>query len=175
MNNPRKLNYSPSSVTILGEELRCSNFMQLELTRGITERGFTIRMPVRGFSMSPFIHDGDVLLIASSKNRKPRLGDVVAFTLAGADRLAIHRIITRHEDGWLVRGDNSSQSDGVVPDEMILGVVTCIQRNGRRVRFGLGIERIGIAFFNRFDLLTTLKTWIILPRRLLQFLRRHAP
>jgi signal peptidase I len=175
MNNPRRSNYSPGSVTLLNAEMRSSNFMQLELVRGIAERGASIRMPARGFSMSPFIQDGDMLVIASSKNRKPRFGDVVAFTLPGADRLAIHRIIAKHKNGWLVRGDNSSQADGVVPGEAILGVVTQIERHGRTVRFGLGIERIGIAFFNRINLLPTLKNWINLPRRLLLFLRRRAP
>ena len=162
-----------SSFAPLNDELHSSNFMQLELIRGVTERGVPIRMPARGFSMSPFIHDGDVLVIAPSKGRQPRLGDVVAFTLPGSDRLAIHRIVARHKDGWLVRGDNSSQADGVVGGDAILGVVIRVERDGRNIRLGLGVERVGIALLNRSNLLPALREWRYLLRRLLAFLKLH--
>ena len=127
-------------------ELRLSNPGQLELLRATVERGMALRTSVRGFSMAPFIRDHDVLTIAPLNGRVPRAGQVVAFTQTRTGRLAIHRVIAKVGDGWLIRGDNCPEADGLVRHEHIVGCVVRVERKGREVRLGLGAEARIIAW-----------------------------
>jgi hypothetical protein len=138
----------PGYVTQSGE-LSISNASQLELLLAMKERGVSLKTMVRGFSMTPFIRNLDVLTIAPLGNHRLRLGDVVAFKHPDTGRLALHRIIRSTASGWLVKGDNSRKPDSEVPSNLILGCVTRVERRGRRVRFGLGPERSAIALLSR--------------------------
>jgi hypothetical protein len=141
------------SFTDLGGELHLSNLGQLELLRAVVERGRPLRIRARGFSMSPFIRDGDVLTIAPMNGGGPRLGEVVAFVRLDTGRLAIHRVVARVGAGWLLRGDNCPEPDGVVPRRAILGVLVRVEREGRDVRLGLGAEARLIAWLQRAHVL----------------------
>jgi ribosomal protein S18 acetylase RimI-like enzyme len=155
----------PSAFVGTGGELRLSNLGQLELLRGVTERGVPLRTSVRGFSMSPFIRDRDVLTIAPLDSRDPRPGEVIAFTLPGSGRLAVHRVVARRGAGWLVRGDNCPEADGVITRDEMLGRVVRVERGGREVRLGLGAQGAWIAALNRGEALTRLRAFSRLPRR----------
>ena len=115
--------------------------------------------------MAPFIRDRDVLTIAPLGGREPDVGEVVAFTLSDTGHLAIHRVVARVNGGWLIRGDNTAQADGVVFGEQLLGRVVRVERNGRGVRVGLGEERVWIAALSRRGNLTALRSVLRLPRR----------
>jgi ribosomal protein S18 acetylase RimI-like enzyme len=153
------------SFVVHGAELRLSNLGQLELLRAVNERGVPLRTTARGFSMHPFIRDRDVLTIAPLHDRGPRVGDVAAFILPDTGRLAIHRIVGKNVRGWLLKGDNCEQADGVVVRENLIGRVTRIERKGRDVRFGLGPEGRWIALLNRGQALMRLKGFLRLLRR----------
>jgi ribosomal protein S18 acetylase RimI-like enzyme len=148
-----------------GGELCLSNLGQLELLRGLTERGARLRTTVRGASMAPFIRDRDVLTIAPLGGRDPRPGEVVAFTLPGSGRLAVHRVVARDGAGWLIRGDNCPKADGVVARDEMIGRVVRVERAGRDVRLGLGPERVCVAALSRADALTKARALGRLPRR----------
>lgn len=136
-----------------GDELHLSNRGQLELLRGMVARGAPLRMVARGHSMAPFVRDGDVLTIAPLHGQDPEVGEVVAFTVSGTDRLAIHRVLDRTNTGWLMRGDNSGQTDGSVTADELLGRVVRVERSGHEVRVGNGPERVVLAVLNRCGLL----------------------
>ena len=150
-----------------------SNLEQRELIRAVTERGAPIRTRVSGFSMSPFIRDGDVLTIAPLNGRAPRVGEVVAFTQPDTGRLAIHRVIARVGTAWHIRGDNSPEPDGIVPRENLLGVVTRVECEGRDVRLGLGAERALIALLQRANVLQRLVYMVARLRRKFRLLTEH--
>lgn len=165
----------PSPFVHRGGELHLSNLAYLELLRGMVERGIRLRTKVRGFSMSPFIRDGDVVTIAPMDGCVPRIGEVVAFVQPNTGLLAVHRLIARVDAGWLVRGDNCPEPDGVVPRGAILGVLVRVERGGRHVRLGLGAERTWIAALSREDILMRLKTvWYYWPRRIAASVLRRA-
>lgn len=157
-----------------GGELRLSNLGQLELLRGMIERGVPLRTPVSGFSMKPFIRDGDVLTIAPLAGRPPEIGEVIAFIQPDSGRLAVHRVVSRTPSGWVLRGDNCPESDGLVPPENLLGWVTAVERGGRRIRFGLGVERSLIGALNRGRAWMTLKAAARLPLRAAGFALRRV-
>ncbi len=122
---------------------------QSDLLRALIEQGLPVLMRVHGLSMMPSIRDDDVVTIVPLAGRDPSVGDVVAFTLPAGGKLALHRVISREETGWLLRGDNRGESDGLVAREYILGSVARVERRGRDVAFGTGIARTGVAWASR--------------------------
>ncbi|HET6494661.1 MAG TPA: S24/S26 family peptidase, partial [Thermoleophilia bacterium] len=106
-----------SPFTAQGGELHLSNQGQLELLRGMRRSGASLRTLVHGWSMTPFIRDGDVVTIAPVGAVGPRLGEMLAVELAPRSLLVIHRAVGRVNGAWLMRGDNAVAPDGVVPRE----------------------------------------------------------
>ena len=157
----------PSGFVAPGGELPLSNLGQLELLRGMMERGSPLRTRVRGSSMYPLIRDGDLVTIAPVGEHAPRTGDVVAFVVPGSGRLAVHRVTASTDRGWVVRGDGCSEGDGMVTDADMLGRVVRVERGGRDVYFGGGALGSWTARLSRMGLLVGLKRVIGPPRRVL--------
>ena len=131
-----------------GGELLLSGPLLSELLCAVFQRGMPFRFQANGFSMSPFIKDGDVVVVFPLTNASPGLGDVLAFIDKETENIIIHRAVGKKGDCYLMKGDNSSQADGLIPEEDILGYVKCIERNGKKTFVGLGPERLLIAFIN---------------------------
>lgn len=157
-----------------GGELHLSNQGQLALLQGVAEKGASLRTTVRGFSMTPFIRDEDVVTIAPMNGQPPRVGEVVAFSHPGCGRLVIHRVVARAGQGWLVRGDNCPEPDGVVEVGHVHGRVVAVERRGKPVRLGLGPSGRLVAALNRTSLLERCNALVRLPRRAAGFALRQA-
>jgi hypothetical protein len=102
--------------------------------------------------MSPFLKNGDVVTV-SPCSVPPSIGHVVAFLHPRRGSLTIHRVIGRKKDSYLIRGDNTLEPDGYIQKKGILGIVTQVERDGKRVLLGQGPERTLIALLNREGLL----------------------
>ena len=122
-----------------------SGAMMRELARTLLEHGKPFRFTAHGYSMSPFIQDGDVIMLAPC-NDAPQVGEVVAFINPENDRLVVHRLIAETIDGLVIKGDNVPESDGVFAPAQILGRVVRVERAGKPVGGGIGAERAAIAF-----------------------------
>jgi signal peptidase I len=151
-------------------ELRLSSRELIVLLNRIAERGVPLRKTIYGISMQPFIRDCDILTITPLKECKPEIGDIVYFTNPDSERLIIHRIIEKAAIGWLLKGDNCPEPDGVINEKQIIGKVTRIERGEKEVLFGLGFEKKLIAFLNRDIGLVRLKKLWLLPRRIAGFM-----
>ena len=127
----------------------------LELMSATLRRGACFRFTARGFSMDPFVRDGDVLTVAPARGR-PALGRVVAVRDPVTGRLVVHRVVARGPGGVLVRGDGAGQADGVAGPGDVLGQVVAVERRGRRVRLGCGPERRAVSALSRAGLLVPL-------------------
>lgn len=139
-----------------------------ELLKAALERDKSLRFPAKGFSMFPFIKDGDIVTVSGLQNNLPRTGDIVAFVNPRNQKLAIHRIIRKTNGAYLIAGDNSI-FDGPIPKKNILGRVAKLERGEKRIFLGLGPERCLIAFFSRRRLLPFMfKIWGLAPN----FIRR---
>jgi signal peptidase len=105
-----------------------------ELSSEILEQGGSLRFKAHGYSMSPFIRDGDVLTTQSIESADLEVGDVALYRSAG-NRLVAHRVIgKRKENGRLtlvMRGDSQSGSTELICAEQILGRVVSIQRGDK--------------------------------------------
>ena len=127
-----------------------------ELLREVLRKGLPFTFRASGFSMSPFIKDGDDLTLFPLNGISPGLGDVVAFIHKGTGMPFIHRVVGMKENVYLLQGDNAAETDGLISESDILGCVRMVQRKGLRVFLGLGPERFLIAYLNRRGLLLPL-------------------
>lgn len=137
--------------------MRLSDQALADLMRAVLAKGRPFRFRASGWSMLPFIRDGDVLTVAPLAGPAPRLGEVVAFVRPRTRKLVVHRIIGRRGATSIIQGDSvPDHRDGPVSDGDMIGRVTRVERNGRRVRFGLGPERLVVAWMSRLGLLAPL-------------------
>lgn len=125
------------------------------LMQAVLEKNVPFQFSASGSSMTPFIRDGDAITVAPSPLQL-RPGDVVAFVNVRSNQLMVHRIIHASPAGCLIKGDNNSVPDGLMPASSIIGRVVQVVRRGRQVRLGLGIERFAIAWLSQRCRLTQL-------------------
>lgn len=152
-------NVDPQLFVINAEEMPLSGQALLELMQGVLARGKPFRFRARGWSMSPFIRDGDVITVSPIPRSLPATGDVVAFIRPGSGSLVVHRVVARGSHSALIQGDKGLEYlDGIIPRENLLGRVTRVERNGHRTWSGLGPERRIIAWLSAAGLLTHLRT-----------------
>ena len=112
---------------------------QAELAAAAAEavlgRGHLLRRPVRGFSMAPWIQDGDEIVLAPADLEALRPGDIVQFR--APDGLRVHRILAVRRGAaglcFLVAGDRSAIPDPPVPAGAIRGRVVAVMRGQRTI------------------------------------------
>lgn len=127
------------------EEIALSAQALVELARAVLRKDRPFRFRARGNSMSPFIRDGDILTVSPVPSNALTLGDIAAVIHPETRKLVIHRVMDLSETSVVIRGDNSPSADKPIARSDILGRVSRIERNGRGVSLGLGIERVAIA------------------------------
>ncbi|MCU0242850.1 MAG: S24/S26 family peptidase [Vicinamibacteria bacterium] len=113
-----------------------------------------VRLRVAGHSMTPFIRDGDLVTLVPLSGRRPGRGEVLACLHQG--RFVIHRLV-----GWSgacasTRGDVAPACDDPWAASALLATVARIERGARAIRWGLGPERLVIAWLSRLGLLRRL-------------------
>lgn len=157
----------PQLFVVKADELPLSGHALLELMRAVLIKDLPFRFCARGWSMAPFIRDGDVITVAPLQHSLPRVGEVVAFVRPGVEKLIVHRLIARRGAVVFIQGDNGLEiPEEIIPQENLLGTVTRIERNGHNIWMGLGPERYVIAWLSRTRLLIPLRVWIALWLRL---------
>jgi len=138
------------------------------------EKGAAFRFEAKGYSMSPFIRNGDRVTVSPSPaGGNHRLGDIVAFIHPKTGNPVLHRIVGINGTLFRLKGDNTASNGDLLHKDQIKGIVTRIERKGKPVSLGLGPERILIAALNRAGVLVPL---MLSARRLLRpLIRRPAP
>lgn len=126
------------------------------ILREVLAKGIRVKFRARGFSMSPFIKDGDVVSVSPLAGGSPGFGDVIVFSRPRTEQVIVHRVVGKKGDACLARGDSNFEMDGWVPGKDLLGRVTGIEREGKRLSLGLGPERFLLAFLTRLGLLKLL-------------------
>jgi hypothetical protein len=130
-------------------ELGLSAAALTDLMTAVLAKGKAFRFRAKGWSMSPFIKDGDIITVSPPGGRAPRTGDIVAFLHPASGHVGVHRIVRASGGAFLIRGDNVYGGDGSLPRERILGTVTEVVRDGRKVRGVPGRLSPAIAFLSR--------------------------
>ncbi len=136
-----------------GRELPLSGADLLGLLSEVLAKGVRFRFRASGYSMSPFIRHSDVITVRPVKRADLRKGAVAAYLRPVDGHLAVHRIVGRTEGGYVLKGDHEPIADNPVAVSGILGVVDRVERNGRRIRLGLGPEKSLIAVLSTWGLI----------------------
>lgn len=145
-------------------EINLSSESLIELIRSTLSTGASFRFQVKGSSMTPFIKDSDIVILSPISNNSLGLGVCAAFVNPVQEKLVVHRITGKSKTGFIMKGDAIHLSDGSIPQENILGVVTSIERDKRLIRFGLGSEKSVIALLSRLRVLTfCFCMWMLIP------------
>lgn len=140
----------------------------LTVAEAILGRKMLLRFRAGGFSMLPFIREGDIITLAPVQNESVGLGDIAAAFHASEKKVFVHRIVKKNGGFYLLKGDNCPEHDGFVAGKNILGKVVKIERGGDRVMFGLGPERYAIAWLSRNKACFTL---LFIGRKLAGFIK----
>lgn len=120
------------------------------IMRAVLSKGSAFRFRARGFSMFPFIRNEDILTIKAASAAHLSIGRIVAFTSPDQKKLVVHRIIGKKGTDLLIRGDHMEARSGEwINSDNIIGYVSKVEHNGKRVWWGLGPERVLIAILSR--------------------------
>jgi len=135
-------------------DLTVPNATLRDVMKAALEHGASFRFRSLGWSMSPFIREGDLVVVSPMQGKKLAVGQVVALIQTDSDQMLIHRIIHLDASYCWIKGDNTpGRDDGIVPVENIIGWVIQVKRNGQKVWFGQGLTGYWIALLSRCDLL----------------------
>ena len=79
----------------------------------------------------------------------PAVGDVAAVVHPKTGSVIVHRIVGRKNQGFVLKGDNCGDADGVFDREQIIGVVCGVMRNNEPAWYAGGPEKRVAAFLSR--------------------------
>jgi|GEM_PF-443370 len=113
----------------------CKNIDFLELSRDTLEKGKSVRFRAKGWSMRPFIRDGDFITVNPVGNSSIKIGDVVFYSPT-ENKVIVHRVIGKYKkDGRMtlvIKGDATFGLPDKVDSQSALGKVITIERNGHK-------------------------------------------
>ena len=136
-------------LRMINGEMRFSRETLRKLAGAVLDKNIPFRLQAKGHSMSPLIKEGDIIVLSPLRDKEPGCGDVLAFTNSTNNSLTVHRMVKKKGDHYFFRGDNSLGSVEMVKLDRILGRLTQVERNGKKIHLGLGPERVLIGFLNR--------------------------
>lgn len=97
------------------------------------EKNGTLIYTTVGRSMRPFLRSQeDLVMIEAKKDARFRKYDVVLYRRHNG-KYVLHRIVKVYSDSYTICGDNCWQLERGISDDQILGVLTAVVRNGKRI------------------------------------------
>lgn len=153
-----------------GDFYHFTSINQREIVKNVLALGYSIRFRVYGRSMIPFVNNGDKVTISPFGDTNPQIGNIVVFENLRDRRLVIHRVIQKHVDRFEIKGDNCTQSDGIIPLSQILGKITKIEHGNKEIITGNGRTNYLIVFLSKKKIFAILDRLTRIPRRFFLFL-----
>jgi signal peptidase I len=123
-----------------------------ELIEEVLNRGYSVRFPAPGNSMYPTICEGDVITVIPIETASITIGDIILYRHKSG--VTAHRVIRIEKKAihpnqnsapksqpsalspqsyFILRGDAAVVFDDPVSADQILGKVTLVEREGRRI------------------------------------------
>lgn len=97
----------------------------------LANEGHDVTIPLRGFSMRPFLEDGRDLAILCKIDRPLKIGDIVLAELSPG-RYALHRIYRLNKTHVQMLGDGNLSPDPVIKHEDVKVLVKAFLRKGSK-------------------------------------------
>ena len=98
----------------------------------VLENGGEVSFVSAGVSMVPMLRHRMDTVVLVKPIRKLRKNDVPFYRRADG-RFVLHRIIGKDDKGYILRGDNQSEKEYGVTDDMIIAVLKEFRRNGKKI------------------------------------------
>ena len=100
----------------------------------VLDKGKRVTIPVKGYSMLPFIRGGKDLVVLEKAGDALKADDIVLFHVGPADggRYVMHRILSVHGDAVDIMGDGVPKAHEHVQRGQILAKAVEIIRSGKR-------------------------------------------
>ena len=109
--------------------------LKCEMAGEVLRSSGTLRLQVMGWSMLPSVWPGDTLVIERADSNAVSEGDIVLF--GRNRRLFAHRVVAKAgqsgDSRVVTRGDAMPAPDSPVSADELLGKVSIILRNGKRI------------------------------------------
>jgi len=102
--------------------------------------GTAVRFRVTGSSMQPSILSGDVVTAIPRPTHRIRRGQVICFR--HEDEMRVHRVVSSGPAGLRAMGDAANEFAEIIRPQDVLGVITLVEREGRRVNFNPPFRRL---------------------------------
>lgn len=116
-----------------------------ELSQDILKKGNSVRFQAKGWSMHPFIQDGDFIEVSPIENSPIKTGDVVFYSTTG-NKIIVHRVIKKYKKDSrgtvFIRGDASFGASEEVDIKNVLGKLVSVQRDAQRISLDKGSARL---------------------------------
>lgn len=120
----RKKRIRNSRHTIMME-----NAVFLPHVTALTDEGYNVIIPLRGYSMRPFLEDGRDKAMLTKVSRPLKVGDVVLSELTPG-RYALHRLILVNDTHVQMYGDGNLTPDPVIPIGQVKAMAKGFYRKG---------------------------------------------
>lgn len=124
----------------------------LNLLQLAVESDVPLKMTLYGNSMLPFIKSGDIAIVKSVHGEVPNVGDIYAFIQPGSEKLIIHRMVNIYGEICEMKGDNCKNVDGRIPFSALMGKITLVERQGRKIFYRNGLKNKVVAHLSRLNI-----------------------
>lgn len=108
--------------------------VDMELLLDVLNECGTVKLPVQGRSMRPFLKEGRDSVILNRPDGNYKKGDIVVYKRGSA--YIMHRIISVNDNSVSIIGDNEINPDNGVCRDNIAAVVKEVYRNGKMLNSG---------------------------------------
>lgn len=153
-----------------------SHSRSMSLEELIAVRGYIVYSNV-GVSMTPLLRQRrDIIEIRKKEPDRCHKYDVVLYKRG--EKYILHRILRVYPDGYLIAGDHNTFVETDVTDDMILGVMTRVIRNGRSITMDNLLYRLYVHLWcdcyplRMFLLLCKAKARVVLSR-IYHIIKKH--
>ena len=113
-------------------KLTLPNKLLLEQIIGHTAQGKSVRIPVKGNSMRPFLYAGDQVLLKPVEKRELQLGMIVLAHMEGA--MILHRVVKFGQESLWLAGDANLAQHEELQYGHVLGRVVLLYRRNRVIQ-----------------------------------------
>ena len=134
----------------------------------VLEEGKQVTIPVKGYSMLPFIRGGKDLVVLEKAGGDLKADDIVLFHMGPWDggRYVMHRILAIDGDAVDIMGDGVPKTHEHVRRDQILAKAVSILRGGKRSVDPYASGQLRLVHFWQ---------WLRPVRRYILFVYRHLP
>jgi ribosomal protein S18 acetylase RimI-like enzyme len=126
--------------------LELNDEVTIDLWEEILRNGNDFRFRAFGVSMLPLIREKDILIIEPAKITDLSVGDIILYKDGG--KPFVHRIIkkkvSQNTTICITKGDYMHQPDQPINSSQILGKLTYLERNDKKIHFNtFGMKKFG--------------------------------